>query len=210
MDRVAGQLAVQHPDYFRMFAPPPGAHRRSAVLMLFGPDGDGGEDVLLTERAHSLRAHPGQVSFPGGSLDPGDPGPVAAALREAEEEVGVEPASVEVVLTLPDLFLSPSRNVVTPVLAWWPEPGPFRLVDEAEVAAVARVPLSGLLDPVQRFTATHPLGFRGPAFEAEGMFVWGFTALLLSTVFDLGGISQAWDESVERPVPARAARRGST
>ena len=107
--------------------PRPRTHgRRSAVLMLFGPDPRGGEDVVLTERAHTLRSHPGQVSFPGGRVDPDDDGSVAAALREAEEEVGLDPAGVEVLATFPDVFLTPSQHAVTPVLAWWPSPGAGR------------------------------------------------------------------------------------
>jgi 8-oxo-dGTP pyrophosphatase MutT (NUDIX family) len=203
MARVARELGGAHlPEYFRRFAPPSGEPvRRSAVLMLFGRADSGGEDVLLTERAMSLRAHPGQVSFPGGSVDPGDAGPVAAALREAQEEVGVDPAGVDVVLTLPELYLAPSSNVVTPVLAWWTAPAPVAPVDAAEVAAVARVPVADLLDPAQRFTATHPAGYRGPAFDAGGMFVWGFTALLLSTLFELAGIATEWDPALEREIP---------
>ncbi|HYN30052.1 MAG TPA: CoA pyrophosphatase [Dermatophilaceae bacterium] len=205
MARVARELGGEHlPEYFRRFAPPsppPEGLRRSAVLMLFGPAGGGGEDVLLTERALSLRAHPGQVSFPGGSVDSEDDGPVAAALREGQEEVGLDPSGVDVVLTLPDLFLAPSSNVVTPVLAWWAAPVPVGPVDAAEVAAVARVPVADLLDPRQRFTATHPAGYRGPAFDAGGMFVWGFTALLLSTLFELAGIATAWDPALEREIP---------
>jgi 8-oxo-dGTP pyrophosphatase MutT (NUDIX family) len=74
------------------FMPPEGTDaRRGAVLMLFG-DGENGGELLLTERAHHMRSHPGQVSFPGGSIDPGET-PVEAALREAQEETGLDPAA---------------------------------------------------------------------------------------------------------------------
>lgn len=204
MARVAAETGSGLPDYFRMFQPPPGRHRRSAVLMLFGPDPEGGEDVVLTERSQTLRAHPGQVSFPGGSLDPDDDGPVGAAVREAEEEVGVDPASVDIVLELPELYLHPSRNAVTPVLGWWPEPGPLAPVDRAEVAHVARVPVTELVDPANRFTTVHG-EFRGPAFEVSGLFVWGFTAKLLDALLDAAGLAVPWDESAERPMPDRVA-----
>ena len=97
------------------FLPPPGSDpRRGAVLMLFGEE-DGRADLLLTERAHDMRSHPGQVSFPGGTIDPGESA-IDAALREAQEEIGVDPAAVEVFATLPELWLPPSNFAVTPVL----------------------------------------------------------------------------------------------
>ena len=90
-------------DDISLFVPPPGHHRRSAVLLLFG-EGPAGPDVLLTERAAGLRAHPGQVAFPGGRLEPSDAGPGAAAVREAQEETGLDAAGVVVLATLPDLY----------------------------------------------------------------------------------------------------------
>ena len=98
--------------------PPEGSDaRRGAVLMLFG-EGEHGGELLLTERAHHMRSHPGQVSFPGGSIDPGET-PVEAALREAQEETGLDPAGVDVFGELPELWLPPSNFAVTPVLGWW-------------------------------------------------------------------------------------------
>lgn len=205
MARVAGELEQGHPDYFRTFAPPKGSHRRSAVLMLFGPGADG-EEVVLTERSAHLRSHPGQVSFPGGSLERGDVTAADGALREAREEVGIDPAGVDVSLQLPDIFLSPSQHAVTPVLAWWPIPGEVRAADPIEVARAAKVRVAELVDPDRRFTVTHPSGYRGPGFEVEGLFVWGFTAMLLSTLLDVAGVAPPWDESVERELPERLGR----
>ncbi|NED92154.1 CoA pyrophosphatase, partial [Streptomyces sp. SID11233] len=96
--------------------------------------GEDGPELLLTERASSLRAHAGQPSFPGGSLDPGDgdpltTGPLRAALREAEEETGLDPAGVQLFGVLPRLYIPLTRFVVTPVLGWWREPSPVRAVD---------------------------------------------------------------------------------
>jgi 8-oxo-dGTP pyrophosphatase MutT (NUDIX family) len=199
---LAGREDVADHEWFSTYAPPGDQGRRSAVLMLFGPDPDGGEDVVLTERAHTLRSHPGQISFPGGALDPEDDGPVAAALREAEEEVGLDRAGVEVLAAFPPLYLAPSRNAVTPVLAWWPDPSPVRVVDRREVERVVRVPVADLVDPAHRCTAVFG-PYRGPAFEIGDLFVWGFTAMLLSTVLDLSALSVPWDEGLERELPER-------
>lgn len=201
LDRVLAEVEREQPAAFEIFAPPVDPERRSAVLMLFGPTGDGGTDVVLTARSRDLRAHPGQVSFPGGRIDPTDAGPVEAALREAHEEVGIEPASVDVVGSMPPLFLTPSGNAVTPVLGWWPRPGTVRVVDPAEVEQVERVPLAELVDPARRFTVVHPSGYSGPGFESSGLFVWGFTALLLGAVLDLAGLAEPWDPGVERSIP---------
>jgi hypothetical protein len=148
-----------------------------------------------------MRSHAGQVSFPGGAIDPVDAGPVSAALREAQEEVGLDPAGVQVVAELPALYLPPSNFVVTPVLAWWAQPSPISVVDHLEVARVLRAPLSELTDPARRFTVSHPSGFVGPAFDVDGLLVWGFTAGLLSKVIELAGLERSWDRADHRPLP---------
>ena len=199
------------------FQPPATGGRTSAVLVLFG-EGELGPDVLLIERAHTMRSHAGQPAFPGGALDPedGDPdgdGPVRAALREAAEEVGVEPGSVEVLGVLPALWLPPSGFVVHPVVAWWRDPHAVQVVDAREVAAVARVPLAELVDPASRVQVTHPSGWIGPAFEVRELLVWGFTAGLLDRLLALGGWERPWDRTRHRPLDERMlrlARRGTT
>jgi 8-oxo-dGTP pyrophosphatase MutT (NUDIX family) len=202
MAHLVAQLSQVEPEYFSRFLPPDEGGRQSAVLILFGPNADGGEDVVLTERSHSMRSHAGQVSFPGGSIDADDSGPVSAALREAREEVGLDPAGVHVVAELPALYLPPSNFVVTPVLAWWAKPSPISVVDHTEVARVLRAPLSELTDPARRFTITHPSGFVGPAFDVDGLLVWGFTAGLISKVIELAGLERSWDRDDHRPLPA--------
>lgn len=201
MARVLDRVVSDPPGYFEQFRPPPDPPRRSAVLMLFGPDPRGGEDVVLTERSHTMRSHAAQVSFPGGGFEAVDAGPVDAALREAEEEVGIDPGSVDIAGSFPSLFLGPSGHAVTPVLGWWRDPGPIGIVDESEVHQVARVPVEELLDARNRFTVVGPRGYRGPGFEAGGLFVWGFTAMLLTVLFDLADLTQPWDESRDRDLP---------
>ena len=187
------------------FLPPEGSDARpGAVLMLFG-EGQRGPDLLLTERAHDMRSHPGQVSFPGGSVDPTDASPVAAALREAQEEVGVDPAGVDVLGSLPELWLPPSNFAVTPVLAWWREESPVGVVDPREVHAVYRVPIEELLDPAHRITVTHPSGYSSPGFligDDKDLILWGFTAGLINRLFDYVGLTREWDASVTRALPA--------
>lgn len=201
LERLGRLPATARPHDLSRFQPPAEGGRASAVLLLFGADDRGAPDVLLTQRADTMRSHAGQVSFPGGSQDEADAGPVEAALREAQEETGVDPSGVDVLGRLPDLYLPPSGYVVTPVLAWWRAPSAVSAVDPAEVAAVVRVPLAELLDPANRSTVRHPSGYVGPAFEVRGLFVWGFTAGLLSQVLFLAGLERPWDRERYVPLP---------
>ena len=157
----AGAENVTGDDLTRFLPPDDADPRRGAVLMLFTGDDLDDAGLLLTERAHHMRSHPGQVSFPGGSIDPGET-PVQAALREAEEEIGLDPAGVQVFGELPDLYLPPSNFAVTPVLGWWREPSAVRVVDPDEVHAIHLVPLAELLQPDHRIGVRHPSGWVGP------------------------------------------------
>ncbi len=180
------------PQDLSAFLPPPEGGRPGAVLMLFG-EADHGHDLLIIERAHDMRSHAGQPAFPGGAVDPVDADAIAAALREAQEETGLDPRGVTVFGTLPDLWLPPSGFVVTPVLGWWSTPTPVAVTDPAEVASVHRVPIAELLEPAHRVEVRHPLGYVGPGFEVNDLLVWGFTAGLISRLFDAAGWTIPWE-----------------
>jgi 8-oxo-dGTP pyrophosphatase MutT (NUDIX family) len=215
-----------------MLRPPPGEGRRSAILVLFGhgsqdgPPGTGlpfasaaaggtglpfasgatgdDADLLLIQRRPGLRRHGGQPAFPGGAIEPGDSGPAEAALREAAEEVGLDPAGVDVVGTAPELFISRSGFRVIPVLAWWRRPVEVWPADPAEVAATTRVRISELTDRANRLTVRHPSGVTGPAFRVGGMLVWGFTAAVIDMLLTLGGWERPWDTGRVEDLPAAA------
>ena len=207
---VAGSLDGVTPQTLSPQVPsPPHTARRAAVLMLFG-ESESGPDLLITERAHTMRSHPGQLSFPGGRTDPQDRDAVHTAMREAHEEVGLDAAGVAVVGSLPKLWLPPSNVSVTTVVGWWHTPGPVGVVDEQEVASVLRVPLSHLLDPANRFMVRLTGGWRGPAFDVgDGLVLWGFTAGIVSRLFEHVGWEREWDHSRERPRPSPPAPDGS-
>jgi 8-oxo-dGTP pyrophosphatase MutT (NUDIX family) len=205
----AAEMTVQ--DLTRFLPPDDFDGRTGAVLVLFG-EGPAGPDLLLTERAHHMRSHPGQVSFPGGSVEPGET-PVAAAVREAVEETGLDATGVHVFGELPELWLPPSNFAVTPVLAWWHAESPVDAVDPDEVHAVYRVPLDELLDPTHRISVRHPRfpDYTSPAFligEAKDLVLWGFTAGIISRLFDFVGWTRAWDPDVVRDVPDRMVQGG--
>lgn len=179
------------------FVPPDGEGRHSAVLILFSDD----RDVLLIQRASTMRKHAGQPAFPGGAVDDTDADAAAAAVREAEEETGLDPSGVLVFGSLPDLWVPVTNYVVTPVLAYWKQPSPVWAQDPAEVASVHRVPIDDLIDPANRCRVLHPSGFVGPGFDVHGLLVWGFTGGLLSTLLDRCGWAVPWDEGRVVPLP---------
>ncbi|HEX3908741.1 MAG TPA: CoA pyrophosphatase [Mycobacteriales bacterium] len=198
--------ALIAPDAFgflRQPLPEDPSLRRAAVLILFG-EGPDGPDVLLLQRSDDLRSHAGQPAFPGGQLDPDDDGAVGAALREAQEETGVDPSGVEVFAVLPELWVPPSAHAVTPVVAWWRTPSDVGPGDPLEVAAVARVPISALVDPANRLSVRHSSGFLGPAFRVADMLVWGFTAGVLDRLLTLAGWDVGWDHDRVETLPAQA------
>ena len=136
--------------------------------------------VILTERPKTMRKHPGQISFPGGRIDPGDDGPVAAALREAEEEIALPRSAVQLVgmadvyRTITGFQVTPVVGVVPPNLPLRPQPG--------EVAAMFEAPLDYLLDPRHQVVRTVEWQGRERCYyeiEWEGRRIWGATAAMI-------------------------------
>ena len=171
--------------------------KHAAVLMCFTGSADAAtlpEDaqILITHRTPTLRNHSGQMAFPGGRVDPGDAGPVGAALREAQEETGLDPLGVTPLAVLESIAVGPSGNPVNPVLAYAQEPGPVWAASPDENDDVFFTPLSHFINPDNRFRVAR-LGWSGPAFELDGYVVWGFTASLLSVMIREAGWEEPWD-----------------
>ena len=169
--------------------------------MLFA-EGNEGPELLLTQRANTMRSHPGQISFPGGRLDNTDRDAVHAALRESHEEVGLHPEEVAVFGTLPTLWVPPSNYAVTTVMGYWPEPRGLTPQSRDEVEAILRPSIELLRDPARRFSVVHPSGWRGPAFDIGTQTpLWGFTAGIIARLFETIGWEKPWDDTIERPIP---------
>lgn len=156
----------------------PAAPMPAAVLVAVTDRAEPG--LILTQRTDTLRRHAGQVAFPGGRIDPGDDGPIAAALREAQEEIGLDPSAVEIVgradlyRTVTGFEVQPVLGVIPPNLAFTPEPG--------EVAAVFEVPLAFVLDPANHVEATVEWQGRDRTYYEIGWNdrrIWGATAAML-------------------------------
>lgn len=157
--------------------------RPAAVLVAF----EAGDDprLVLTKRASGLKHHPGQIAFPGGKVDPGDAGAVGAALREAEEEIGLPRAAVAVAGELPP-HETVTGYLVTPVLGW--VPGDFRPVPEAgEVDEVFTVPFAHVLDPANYSVQSRLWMGQVRHYYAVPYgpyYIWGATARILRSIAD--------------------------
>jgi 8-oxo-dGTP pyrophosphatase MutT (NUDIX family) len=162
---------------------------RTPAAVLVGlverPDGPA---ILLTQRTEHLRDHAGQISFPGGRIEPGDASPAAAALREAEEEIGLDPAKVDVLGEL-----APYDTVtgfrIHPVVGWIAPPLALRL-DRSEVADAFEVPLQFVADPANQRRHSYRRGALTRGYYVlpyPGRFIWGATAGILVNFSSLLG-----------------------
>jgi 8-oxo-dGTP pyrophosphatase MutT (NUDIX family) len=136
--------------------------------------------VILTLRTETVRKHAGQISFPGGRIDPEDDGPIAAALREAEEEIALAPSEVEIIGTA-DRYRTITGYEVTPVIGVVPPDLPLH-PHPAEVAAIFEAPLDYLLDPKHQLIRT--VEWRGAErcyyeIDWQGRRIWGATAAMI-------------------------------
>lgn len=175
--------------------PAAAAERQAAVLILIATERSDGPDVLLQQRAFTLRDHPGEVAFPGGAREVGDAGPAATAIREAAEETGVDPAGIVPLMLLPRLHIPPSRFDVTGVLAHWRTPSTVSVIDPGETERVMRIPLTALADPDHRIMLSTRSGWHGPAFVLDGAVVWGYTGEILAGLVRFGGWERPWVNS---------------
>lgn len=166
------------------FYPPPRALKPAGVLVPL-IERRGELSVLLTRRTDHLYDHAGQISFPGGRVDPGDEGPVAAALREAAEEVGLPPGDVELAGEL-DLYVTRTGFEITPVVGFT---APFEAKpDSFEVAEVFEVPLGFILDPGSR--EIHSRKIKGAerqfyVYPYRDYYIWGATAGMLNNLAEV-------------------------
>jgi len=187
LEQIRAALGRHEPERY------PELGRAAAVLVPLLPRPDG-LHLLFTKRSERLPTHSGQVSFPGGAIDPSDQGPCAAALREAHEEVGLEAAHVEVIGQLDDCPTFVSGFVITPLVGvvdprhfggtgrypWRPS--------ASEIDAIHELPLAGFCDPRNSRVEEHEA--RGVLYQliwftVEGTVVWGATARILQGLIDL-------------------------
>lgn len=184
--------------------------RRAAVLVMLSDDSRGDPEIVYTRRRDDLATHPGQISFPGGRVELGET-PESAAVREAVEEVALDPSSVDVRGRMPAFYIPPSRYWVQPVVARWRAPHELA-PSEAEVAEVLRVRLSTLRDPaVWRAVRLSPATTTTWAWQLdERNVLWGATGIVTAALLDM--IDPGWHGGVDPATlpPHREARPWET
>ena len=164
----------------------PNARKAAVLIGLFEQEGEA--TLIFIRRASTLRSHSGEIAFPGGAVDATDNSPVQAALREAQEEIGLHPARVQVLGIMLPVFTVVSNFLITPVVAFLPQgPGELRL-QASEVADLLLLPLRGLADPAIAHTEvwTRDGLARTVYFYDYGAYrIWGATARMLKALLGL-------------------------
>lgn len=156
-------------------------HPKMAAVMLLLFEKTDALHLLLTKRVSYPGVHSGQVSFPGGKVEPEDAHRIATALRETEEEVGVPAEHVEILGELTPLYIPPSNFLVDPVVGYLAKPLPF-VAQASEVAEILEIPLQQLVSPDARVQRSIPVAGslrEVPGFLWEEHFIWGATAMML-------------------------------
>jgi 8-oxo-dGTP pyrophosphatase MutT (NUDIX family) len=172
--RMSPELA-----YGRHSGPAPCTARAAAVMVLFFCRGDGWH-LPITQRPTALSRHGGQISLPGGRIEPGETAEVAA-IRELIEELGVV-SPVHVLGRLPERYVFASDYTVTPLVGWT-DNEPTWAPDAREVERIVELPLETLFDPDaigEMLIQRGPLSFRAPCFEYRNDRIWGATAVILA------------------------------
>lgn len=176
-DALSNVLEGQHPQ----------ARKAAVLLGLFDQDGE--THLAFIRRASTLRAHSGEIAFPGGAVDANDSSPVMAALREAHEEIGLDPARVDILGILPPVFTVVSNFLITPVVAFLPQGLGMLHLQPSEVTELILASLHGLADPAivhteewTRGGSTHTVHF----YEfSPHTTIWGVTARILNALLGL-------------------------
>jgi 8-oxo-dGTP pyrophosphatase MutT (NUDIX family) len=179
---VPGRTAEQSREFIQHFSMTP----VPAAVLVPLVERENDLTVLLTQRATQLKNHAGQISFPGGRVEPEDDGPRGAALREAQEEIGLDPSFVSVVGYLPDHVIV-SGYLVTPVVAFV-RPGFELLLDAGEVESTFEVPVSFLFDPGNHRTRRRRIGTSQNEIDVIDIpfgdhNIWGATAGMIYTLY---------------------------
>lgn len=159
--------------------------KASSVLILLYPANDSIETILI-RRSQDLSVHSGQISFPGGKRDETDQSAIDTALREAEEEIGVNRNAIEILGTLSPLYVHPSNFEITPVIGFCKEPGILK-PNPTEVDEVIRISLTGLTGS-KKYTDIEVRGYtlyQVPCFSMNGHIIWGATAMILQEMLDV-------------------------
>jgi len=180
-------MSPQPVDFRRFSLEVPQNHRKSAVLLLFYPDLGKGFFPLIKRPIYS-GVHSGQVALPGGKMEKNDPDVIFTALREAEEEIGVDACKVEVLGRLSDLYIPVSNFLVSPVVGFL-EDLPRLVPEQKEVSKIISTSVQDMVRPELKKRTYLELGggirLDTPFFDIDGEVVWGATAMILSELLCL-------------------------